>query len=121
MAKCPLGRPPARPLRLLGARLVALGGAHSRGASQATGRPPPPRVLELAAHFPALTLQVQLPILGAWLYSEATDDPPRTGTRKGIDYIIGFWAFASMSMSGYRPRVVGVENLPEGACGSMVK
>ena len=32
---------PAAPL--LGARLVALGGAHSRGASQATGRPPPPR------------------------------------------------------------------------------
>merc|ERR1711957_879029 len=53
---------------------------------------------------------------GAWLYSEATDDPPQTGTRRGIDYIIGFWAFASMSMSGYRPRVVGVENLPEGAC-----
>ena len=54
MAKCPLGRPPARPLRLLGARLVALGGVHSRGASQATGRPPPPRVLELATHFPAV-------------------------------------------------------------------
>ena len=43
---------PAAPL--LGARLVALGGAHSRGASQATGRPPPPRVLELATHFPAV-------------------------------------------------------------------
>jgi 1-acyl-sn-glycerol-3-phosphate acyltransferase len=61
-------------------------------------------------------IAVQIPILGAWLYSEATDDPPQTGTRRGIDYIIGFWAFASMSMSGYRPRVVGVENLPEGAC-----
>jgi 1-acyl-sn-glycerol-3-phosphate acyltransferase len=61
-------------------------------------------------------IAVQLPILGAWLYSEAFDDPPQTGTRRGIDYIIGFWAFASMSISGYRPRVVGVENLPEGAC-----
>ena len=60
-------------------------------------------------------IAVQLPILAAWLYSEAFDDPPRTGTRRGIDSIIGFWAFASMSMSGYRPRVVGVENLPEGA------
>ena len=59
---------------------------------------------------------VQIPILAAWLYSEATDDPPKTGTRRGIDYIIGFWAFASMTAAGYRPRVVGVENLPEGAC-----
>ena len=30
-ATCPFGRAPARPLRLLGARLVALGGVHSRG------------------------------------------------------------------------------------------
>ena len=54
-------------------------------------------------------IAVQLPILGAWLYSEATDDPPQTGTRRGVDSIIGCWAFISMSMSGYRPLVVGVE------------
>lgn len=59
---------------------------------------------------------VQIPILAAWLYSEAFDDPPETGTRRGIDWIIGFWAFASMSLCGYRPRVEGAENLPDGAC-----
>ena len=39
MPKCPLGRAPARRLRLLGARLVAPGGVHSQGRGQPTVRP----------------------------------------------------------------------------------
>lgn len=55
---------------------------------------------------------VQLPICLCYVAGKALD-PDR---QRAIDYIIGFWATASMTLSGYRPRVVGAENLPDGAC-----
>ena len=49
-SKCALGRAPARLLRLLWARLVALvGSTHSQGEPKPLGAQPLPRVLELAA------------------------------------------------------------------------
>ena len=49
-SKCPFGRAPARPLRLLGERLAALGGVHSRGETSGHwARTHCLRVLELAA------------------------------------------------------------------------
>jgi len=54
-----------------------------------------------------IALLVQIPIMIAY----AVGDRDKQHT---IDYIIGFWAFASMRLSGYSPHVAGLENLPRG-------
>ena len=50
---------------------------------------------------------VQIPIMLAYLVG----DRERQHT---IDHIIGFWAFASMRLSGYSPHIAGLEHLPRG-------
>ena len=51
---------------------------------------------------------VQIPVYLAYLWSMAFDKKKR----RMVDWIIHFWAKVSMSVCGYVPEVVGLENLP---------
>lgn len=55
---------------------------------------------------------VQIPVMLAYLWSLMFDKK----RRRGVDWIIHFWAKFSMSVCGYVPEVVGKENLPKGNC-----
>lgn len=57
----------------------------------------------------AVAFLVQIPVLLTFLYSKLFD-PKR---RRAVDWVIHFWAWASMTMCGYVPEVVGLENLPK--------
>jgi len=57
----------------------------------------------------AVAFLVQIPVLLTFLWSKLFD-PKR---RCAVDWVIHFWAWASMSMCGYVPEVVGLENLPK--------
>ena len=56
---------------------------------------------------------VQVPVILAYLWSHAVDSKKRC---RGVDWIIHFWAWASMTLCGYKPEVVGLEHL-DGAVG----
>lgn len=50
-------------------------------------------------------------------YISLSRSPPLTGAsadsrRRAVDWIIYFWARFSMTVCGYSPEVVGLENLP---------
>jgi hypothetical protein len=51
---------------------------------------------------------VQIPVLIAHLWSQHFDEHHRC---RGVDWVIHFWARASMTACGYIPEVVGLENL----------
>lgn len=51
---------------------------------------------------------VQIPVLIAYLWSQLFDEKKRC---RGVDWVIHFWARASMTICGYTPEVVGLENL----------
>jgi len=51
---------------------------------------------------------VQIPVLLAYLWSQLFDEKKRC---RGVDWVIHFWARASMTVCGYVPEVVGLENL----------
>lgn len=53
---------------------------------------------------------VQIPVFFAYLWSKLFDKKKR----RAVDWIIGFWAWLSMRSCGYKPEVVGIENLPSG-------
>jgi len=53
---------------------------------------------------------VQIPVFLTYAWSRLFDRK----RRRGVDWIIHFWAWFSMRSCGYRPEVVGVENLPAG-------
>merc|ERR1719310_1273144 len=52
---------------------------------------------------------VQIPVLLCYLWSQLFDKK----RRRGVDWVITFWAWFSMRVCGYRPEVVGLENLPK--------
>ena len=51
---------------------------------------------------------VQLPVFIAYLWSQLFDKKKRC---RGVDWIIHFWAWASMAICGYCPEVTGLHNL----------
>jgi len=53
---------------------------------------------------------VQLAILSTYLWSKAFDKK----RRRGVDWVITFWAWFSMRICGYCPEVEGLENMPMG-------
>ena len=53
---------------------------------------------------------VQIPVFLAFAFSWLFDRK----RRRAVDWIIHFWAWFSMRTCGYRPTVVGLENLPKG-------
>ena len=67
----------------------------------------PPGVFMSLSVF-AIAAIVQVPCFLAYLWSRLFDAKRRS---RGVDWIIHFWAWASMTLSGYRPEIVGLENL----------
>lgn len=57
----------------------------------------------------AVAFLVQIPVLLTYLWSKLFDKKDR---RRGVDWVIHFWARVSMTLCGYVPEVVGLENLP---------
>lgn len=63
----------------------------------------------LAAVVFATAIMVQIPVGLAYLWSRVFDKK----RRRAVDWIIFFWARFSMTICGYVPEVVGLENLPK--------
>uniref|UniRef100_A0A7S2D0N1 Phospholipid/glycerol acyltransferase domain-containing protein n=1 Tax=Haptolina brevifila TaxID=156173 RepID=A0A7S2D0N1_9EUKA len=66
----------------------------------------PPGVLLGFSVF-ATAFIVQIPVFLCYLWALVFDRK----RRRGIDWVIHFWARVSMTICGYRPEVVGLENL----------
>mmetsp|Transcript_100035 Transcript_100035/g.182525 ORF Transcript_100035/g.182525 Transcript_100035/m.182525 type:complete len:379 (+) Transcript_100035:65-1201(+) len=64
-------------------------------------------ILGISVYFTAC--MVQIPVMLAYLWSQLFDKK----RRRAVDWIIFFWAKFSMTVCGYVPEVVGLENLPK--------
>jgi len=78
-----------------------------RIAIQHKGQTYSPRGVLLGMSVFVTAFIVQIPVFLCYLWSLLFDRK----RRRGIDWVIYFWARTSMTICGYRPEVVGLENL----------